>query len=601
MKSLLKESDLNLENISVKTSIKKYLSFVILAPIFKSIEAVFDLLIPLIMKHLLDTIEAGTLLTDEHNLRYALICGGIILLLGILGFCSTMVCQFMASVASIGVATDLRNKLFRKVCMFSSKENEKFPKGYIHTVLNSDVIYLQNAVSMAMRLLTRTPILVVGALVISFIYSWQLALLFLCIVPIVLIIVFVFMNKVSKQYGNIQTTLDKINGVTTDNLKGSRVIRAFNKQEYENEKFSKINEKYLNIGKKITILSAFINPLTFAVVNIVTILIVYLAQINVSGSVNFLGGELEVTTIITLVNYLEQIFQALVVFANVVNIINRGIVCGKRINEILKLNIDIKDDKSKLTVLGEDYEDIIKFDHVFVSYEEGDNYSLEDINFSIKKGESVGIIGGTGSGKSSLINLMLRYVDARKGNVYFKGHNVTDINLATLREAYGLVLQKAVLFNGTIKSNMQVSNPNVTDERIIEALKTSLAYDFVSLYKDNINHEVLEGGRNFSGGQKQRLSIARTLCKDNEILILDDSTNALDYISELKVRQNINNKYNNLTKIIISQRVSSVQACDKIIVMENGKISSIGNHEYLLNNNDIYRETYLSQIKGDNI
>lgn len=600
-KSRLLKSDDKVENIKVKDSMRKYKKYFIMGPIFKTFEAVFDLIIPLIMKNILDTISSGVLVTDSANLKYTLIGGLIILSLGILGFASTMVCQYMASVASLGVGTDLRNKIFRKVSNFSSKEFEKFSTSYLHNVLNADSVNVQTGVSMFIRLAFRAPLLIVGSLIISFIYSWEIALLFVGIIPIILLIIFVFMNKVAKKYQDIQKSLDDISTVTTDSLNGSRVIRAFNRQNYETVKFENYNNKYLQQGRLISFITAFINPLTFAVVNIVIIVIIYLTKLDVSQTVSVFSTDLEVTTIITLVNYLEQIFQALLVVSNLTNIFNKAINSSKRINEVFNVDVSIKNKGERLVKNINLGDEIIKFDHAYLSYEDGDNYALKDITFSLNKGESLGIIGGTGSGKSSLINLMMRYSDCSKGSVYYKGENIQEYDLPSLRNDYGLVLQKAILFTGTIKSNMQMADDSIKDEEITKAMKTSLAYEFVSKYDDYIEHPVVENGKNFSGGQRQRLSIARSLCKKNELLILDDSTSALDYLSDLNVRKNINENYKELTKIIISQRVSTVQNCDKIIVMENGCISGLGTHEELLKTNIIYRETYMSQQNGGKI
>lgn len=599
---------------TVKQACKKSLWAFIVGPIIKMIEAVFDLLIPLFMKAIIDLSFGssrdaisnalgsfislfGTWIPNNPALNYAIIGGFIILLMGIIGFCTTMVCQYIAAYAATKVGTEVRNSLYERILGLSKKDMEVFGTSKILTILNSDSYQVQQGVLFFIRLGVRAPFIILGSLVISFILDWQIGLVFLAIIPIILIIIFFFMTRASKQYLVIQSDLDNLSSLASDDLEGARVVRAFNKADYEEKKFSSGTEEYQKESIQVSKMNAWINPLTFAVVSLATIAVVLLGGFSMANGIEFLGYTLLPSTIITEVSYLDQIFQTLVLLTNLVMIFTKSLVSIKRVDSLLNVNPSIVDDRNAISQVINKGEEIYSFHDVYLAYKDSGNNALTDIDFSLNKGQSLGIIGGTGSGKSTLINMMERFLDASKGEVDYKGHNIKDYRLTSLREEIGLVPQKSVLFKGTIRTNLLMGNPSANEETLVAALKDSLSYEFVSKYPDFLDHEVEEGGKNFSGGQRQRLCIARALVKNPEVLILDDSTSALDLLTDRKVRNNLKQEYPDITKVIISQRVSTVSDCDLILVLEAGKIAAKGKHEELLNTCPIYLETYESQTQ----
>lgn len=595
-----------------------------LGPTLKMIEAVFDLLIPLFMKTIIDMSEFdgvraidsetnpiilalskfislfGVWIKDNPNLNYAIIGGVIILIMGILGFATTMLTQYIAAKTAMAVGCDVRNSLYEKILSFSKMEREELGNARLLTTLNADSYMVQQGVLIFIRLIVRAPFIILGAIVISLILNWQIGLVFVSIVPLILFVVFFIMKKSSKEYLAIQKKLDNISIKTGDTLEGSKVIRAFNRQDYEEKSFQEITGVYKENSIKVNFLNALINPLTFAIIALATLAVILIGGLPMF-SVNAQEGRAYSSTVITLVAYLAQIFTTLVQLTNVVMVLTKANVSAKRVDEVLAIQPKIHDAEKPL--VKKDYplgEEIFSFDHVDLAYKEGGNMALKNIDFTLKKGESLGIIGGTGSGKSTLINLMERFLDATNGQVKYKKEDIRNYSLESLRDEIALVPQKSVLFKGTLGSNMRMANPSASDEDIKNAMSDSMAYEFVSRYEDGFDHEVEEGGKNFSGGQRQRLCIARALVKKPEIIILDDSTSALDLLTDKKVRSNISEHYQNITKIIVSQRVSTVSECDKILVLEGGEIIGQGNHDELMKNCPIYKETYLSQVqKGE--
>ncbi len=597
----------------VSDAYKRYWKELVFGPTLKMIEAIFDLLIPLIMKAVIDlsngksrdvvTDKIGNFIklfgtwVDNPTLNYALIGGTIILIMGILGFATTMVTQYIAAKTAVNVGTLVRDSLYKKILSLSKKEREEIGNNKLLTILNADSYQVQQGVLIFIRLIVRAPFIILGALIISLILNWQIGLIFLCIIPLILLVVFVIMSKASKEYLSIQGKLDSLSNKTSDTLDGAKVIRAFNREDYENKKFESATADYEKNAIKVGKLNAFINPLTFAIIALATTFVILFGGLPIfEASENTALSS----TVITEVAYLAQIFTTLVQLTNVVMVLTKANVSSKRVDSVLKITPKIVDKEDAITKDIKDGDEILSFNSVSLGYKDSGNLALTDIDFKINKGQSLGIIGGTGSGKSTLINLVERFLDASSGEVNYKGVNIKDYRLQSLRNEIGFVPQKSVLFKGTLESNLRMSNPNASEEEMTSALKNAMAYDFVSKYDDYLNHEVEEGGKNFSGGQRQRLCIARALVKNPEIIILDDSTSALDLLTDKTVRENIHNNYKGITKIIVSQRVSTVKDCDLILVLEAGKIIGKGNHEELLRDCKAYYETYESQTKKEN-
>ena len=570
-------------------SIKKYKKEFILGPIFKIVEVVFELMIPFLMKYMINTGIPS--FQNNEGVGKILYPGLTIIAFCIFGFLSTLVCQYFASVASQGFGTDLRNRIFLKVNSLSLKDIDNFGRGNLINLITNDTTRVQTGIAMLIRLAIRAPVLVIGSLVCSFIIDYRVGLMFLILIPIISLILTIILTKNSKNYLRVQQRLDDISNYSNDSLKGSRVIRAFNKENTIINQYKNKTEKYFNETKKANLVAALINPLTFLVVNVGIMLVIYF------GGNLTINNELTNGDLVALISYLNQILMALIVVSNLVIIFTKAFSSQKRIDQLLQSETSIVN-YSKYKDISLNYGDeIINFENVSFKYEDDGNEVISNINFKINKGEKIGIIGGTGSGKTTLIKLIERFYDVTSGELLYKGHDIKDYDLDKLHQEISLVNQRSVLFNGTIKSNILIGKKDATNEEIINALKNSEAYKFVKEYSDFINHEVYENGKNFSGGQKQRLSLARALIKDSELLILDDSTSALDYLTDKNVRENIN-KMKDLTVIFISQRTSSIQHCDKIIVVDNGKIDAIGTHEELLNTSLIYKEINDSQVKG---
>ena len=597
----------------VSESYKHHILIIALGPFLKIIEAIFDLLIPLFMKAIIDLSQYSSPSDIPNAISSSLasfirlvnpvgegisdaITGGIIILvMGIVGYVITMVSQYLAAKASVSVGTEVRSSLYQKLLQLSKKEREEISTAKLMTVINSDTYQLQKGVLYFVRLAVRAPFILVGALIFSFILDWRVGLAYLAIVPMILLVNFLVLRKSSKGYLEIQSELDNISNQTSETIEGARVIRASNNQENEYTKFSNKTEAYQNKSIKVNRLNALINPLTFAITSIVLIVIILLLRNDLFGPNNVLVAS----TIIAEMSYLAQIFFVVVQFSIVIVDVVKASVSRKRINSVLSIKPQIVNISNPKVGVIKDNEPVIKFDHVSFSFDESkDNYFLNDLDFEIRKGETFAIIGGTGSGKSTIINLIERFYDASKGNILYKGIPLKEYDLTSLRRNIGLVNQKSSLFKGTIKSNYLMSNPNASEEDIINALKNAQAYEFVSKYDDFINHEVNEGATNFSGGQKQRLCIGRALVRHPELLILDDATSALDLLTDKRIRDYVSS-IKDMTKVIVSQRVATVQNADYILVLEGGKVVGQGKHEDLLKTCPIYLEIYQTQIKKE--
>ena len=596
----------------VSTAYKHNILIIALGPFLKIIEAIFDLLIPLIMKAIIDLSSYGGVETipnpisrslasfillfnpDSSYIGNAIAGGLIILVMGIVGYIITMVSQYLAAKASVAVGTEVRSSLYSKILRLSKKEREQVSPSKLLTLINSDSYQLQHGVLLFVRLVVRAPFILVGSLIISFILDWRVGIAFSVVVLLIALVYLFVLRKSAKGYVEIQSNLDEISNQTSETTEGARVIRASNNQEYEDQKFSKKTETYQSKSIKVNRLNALINPLTFAITSIVLIVIILLLQNDL-----FSTNRADIsTTIIAEMSYLAQIFFVVVQLSMVVVEITKATVSRKRINSVLSIEPQIVCAKNARTGEVKENEPVVKFDHVYFSFEDNDHYFLNDLCFEIRKGETFAIIGGTGSGKSTVINLIERFYDASKGSVLYKGIPLKEYDLSSLRKDIGLVNQKSSLFKGTIKSNFLMSNPNATEQNIVDALKVSEAYEFVSKYDDFIEHEVNEGGSNFSGGQKQRLCIARALIRKPELLILDDATSALDLLTDKKIRDYVSS-LKDMTKIIVSQRVATVQNADYILVLEGGQVVGQGKHEDLLKNCPIYQEIYQTQIRKD--
>ena len=590
----------------VRDSYKHHFISIALGPFLKIIEAFFDLLIPLFMKAIIDLNQyndpsnipnkisssvasiirvfnqSGTSLND------ALAGGVIILLMGIIGYVITMVSQYVAARSSVDVGTEVRSSLYQKMLQLSKKEREEIGNSKLLTIINSDTYQLQHGVLLFVRLAVRAPFILLGSLIMSFILDWRVGLAFTAIVPLLFLASFLILRKTSKGYVDIQNNLDDLSNKTSEITDGARVIRASNQQDNENQEFAVKTKSYQEKAIKVNRINSLINPLTFAITSIVLIVIILLLQDSLFGTDNTLIAS----TIIAEMAYLSQIFFVVTQFSMVVIEIVKASVSRKRIDSVLIIKPAIISGHSNEV---KDNAPLIKFNHVSFAFNDHD-YFLNDLDFEIRKGETFGIIGGTGSGKTTIINLIERFYDVTKGEILYQGVSLKDYDLNTLRNDIGLVNQKSSLFKGTIKSNYLMSKPSATDEEIIEALKTAQAYEFVEKYEDDINHEVNEGGMNFSGGQRQRLCIGRALLRRPKLLILDDATSALDLLTDKKVRETINS-YKDMTKVIVSQRVSTIQHADYILVLEGGKAVGLGKHEELMDNCPIYKEIYKTQIR----
>ena len=602
----------------VSDSYKKHLPSIIIGPFLKIIEAIFDLLIPLIMKAVIDLAKffepelipnkiskslasllraMFTFSKDNMPLNDSFNALILILAMGIVGFLITMVSQYMAARSATLVGYEIRESLYKKSLELSKSEKEKFGTSKLLTVLNSDVYQVQQGTLIWVRLIVRAPFIIIGALVISFLLDYRIGLVFVAIIPLILIVILLVMRKSSKQYVKIQSKLDDISTKTSDTINGIKVIKSLNKEEYENVSFNEKTSSYHKHAVRVNKINSLINPLTFAIISAATIIIVFIGGQSIINSTSG-DGILLATTIIAETSYLAQILFTLIQLANVILILTKTSVSIKRCDELLSINPSIHNVDNPVTSNINSGEEILSFKDVYFGYEENGNYALSGINFSMKKGQTIGLIGGTGSGKSTFINLIERFSDVSKGEIIYKGSNIKQYDLTALRNEIALVSQKATLFKGTIKSNMLMANPNASDEEIIDALKKAEAYEFVSKYDDSINHEVVEEGKNFSGGQRQRLCIARALLKNPEIIILDDATSALDYLTDKRVRSNISS-INGISKIIVSQRVATISSADQILVFDGGHIIGVGTHEELLKTCKVYQETYESQTKKE--
>ena len=569
--------------------LKYYKKQMILGPIFKMFEVVFELIMPFLMSFIIDTGINEAVATGHYEDLY--IPGLIIIGLILVSFCSTIVCQYYASVASQGFGTKLRNALYEKIVGLSLKDIDMVGKGNLTTIITNDVNRLQVSVAMLVRLVIRAPSLIIGSLICAFIINYKIAFIFVGVIVLVSLILFFVIKFSSKQILRVQKETDNIVTSTNDSLNGIRVVKAFNNENVEINKFKNSSTKYFNEMKKINLLNALTSPLTYLVINVAIVLVIYFSSDSIINGTGLTKGELT-----SLVQYLNQILLALIVVSNLVVIFTKAFASKVRVESILNIKNEIINDPKVEPHKINNGEDLIKFKNVSFKYDESDNDVVKNINFDIKKGQTIGIIGGTGSGKTTLVKLLLRFFDRTGGDILYKGTDIKDYDIDALRNEISLVNQKTTIFKGTIHSNMLIGKSDATDLEIEEALKKACAYEFISKYDDYLKHPLEEGGKNLSGGQRQRLSIARSILKNGEILILDDSTSALDYLTEKNLKHNIK-EIENLTTIIIAQRVTSLMNADQIIVMYHGEVESVGTHDELMKNSKVYKEIYDSQFR----
>lgn len=562
--------------------LKPFTKRLIIGPIFKLIEAIFELIVPILMALIIDE----GIKTRGGDLKYIYTIGAIIIALGILGLGSSLVCQFNASRASQGYGTLLRNAIFKKINNLSPKELDSIGNDALINIMTNDINQLQLAVAMLIRLVVRAPFLVIGSFVAAMIINVKVGLIFLIMIIVIAVILFFIIKSSSNRYTKVQNKLDDLSVVSSENLKGAREVRGFATQDREKNRFIYEAESYQKESLNIAKISSLLNPLTSIATNFAILAIIYFG----GNLVNI--GTLTQGEVIALVNYMNQILLALIVVSNLVVIFTKAYASLKRCDNLLAKTSSIVN--GNITKMNEETKNIIEFKNVSFAYDDVTESSVENINFAIKRGNTIGIIGGTGSGKSTIIRLMERFYDPTIGDVLLNGINLKEYDIKTLRKYIGHVHQKAVLFKGTIRSNLQMANEEATDEKMYEALKAADAYDFV-MEKGGLDSLVEENGRNFSGGQKQRISIARTLVEESKILILDDSTSALDYMTDSKVRKNIKNFTKDITTILISQRAGSIKEADLILVLDDGNLVGIGNHQELLQTCEVYQEICSSQ------
>lgn len=571
--------------------LRDYKKETVLAPLFKMLEATFELFVPLVMAAIIDQgIGSG-------NVSYVLRMGGVMIGLGVIGLVCSITAQYFSAKAAVGFSTKLKHALFSHIQGLSFTEIDRLGTATMITRMTSDVNQVQSGVNMVLRLFLRSPFIVFGAMVMAFTIDVKAALIFVVTIPALSVVVFGIMMWTMPLYKKVQAGLDNVLGATRENLTGARVIRAFNKEQEEIAAFEQKNSALAHLQLFVGKISALTNPVTYIIINVATIVLLYTGALRVDE------GTITQGQVVALVNYMSQILIELVKLANLIITITKALACANRIQSVFEIRSSMEwEQKMTESMAGmtasagqEAQADEIVFDHVCLTYAGAGAESLTDIDFHVKKGQTVGIIGGTGSGKSSLINMIPRFYDATKGHVRIKGKDVREYAMEELREMIGIVPQKAVLFQGTIRENMQWGKNDATDAEIWQAIETAQAREFVEQKDGRLDAAVAQTGRNLSGGQRQRLTIARALVGKPQILILDDSASALDYATDAALRQAIRNMEGDMTVFIVSQRASSIQHADQIIVLDDGEMAGIGTHEELLERCEVYQEIYYSQ------
>jgi len=566
--------------------LRTYKKECILAPAFKMLEAAFELFVPLVVARIIDQ--------GIGNRDMGMIVKMCILLIGLacIGLICSITAQFFAAKASVGCATGMRHGLFEHIQSLSFTEMDTIGTSTLITRMTSDINQVQNGVNMVLRLFLRSPFIVFGAMIMAFSIDFKSALVFVAAIPVLALVVFGIMLSTRPLYKKAQAGLDKILGITRENLTGARVIRAFNKQESEIQHFRSSNQELNSLQKFVGKISGLMNPLTYIVINISIIALIWIGAVRVNS------GNLTQGQVVALYNYMSQILVEIIKLANLVINITKALACAGRITTTFELKSSMVDGKEQIKI-SDDNVPIVEFKNVNLRYAGAGDDSLSDINFKAYRGQTIGVIGGTGSGKSSLVNLIPRFYDVTQGEVLLDGKNVNDFTVHSVRNKVGIVMQKALLFSGTIRENIQWGKKDATDAEIMTALEVAQAREFVEKKEGKLDSYVDQGGKNLSGGQIQRLTIARALVMKPEILILDDSSSALDFATDAALRKSIRNMENAPTVFVVSQRTASLMYADQIIVMEDGMIAAIGTHEKLIASCEVYQEIYYSQFKKE--
>ncbi len=571
------------------TYLKAYKKESVLAPLFKMLEAMFELFVPLVVAQIIDR---GI---GQQETGYIMKMCMLLVGLAIVGLASSITAQYFAAKAAVGCVTGLRHHLFAHIQTLTFSDMDTVGTSTLITRMTSDINQIQNGVNLVLRLFLRSPIIVFGAMIMAFTIDIRAALIFVVTIPVLAIVIFGIILGTRPMYRNVQAGLDKVLEITRQNLTGVRVIRAFNKQDAEVKSFKTANESLNRMQKFVGKISGLMNPLTYIIINVAIIVLLW------TGAVQVDTGKLTQGQVIALYNYMSQILIELIKLANFVIAVTKMLACANRVETIFAIqpdmtegNISYEEAEQSSPSLEEPY--AVEFRHVGLRYKGAGEESLSDISFAVKKGQTVGIIGGTGSGKSSLVHLIPRFYDATSGDVLIYGKNVKDFTRKSLRQRVGIVMQKALLFQGSIRENMQWGKKDANDAEIMEALRISQAKEFVDKKDGHLDSYVDQGGKNLSGGQRQRLTIARAVVKQPDILILDDSASALDYATDAALRKSIREMKNSPTVFIVSQRAASLMYADQIIVLDDGVVSGIGTHDELLAQCEVYQEIYYSQF-----
>lgn len=564
--------------------LKDYKKECVLAPLFKMLEAIFELFVPLVVSSVIDK---GIVNADKGYIMQMCL---MLILLAIIGLVCAITAQYFSAKAAVGAATGMRHSLFAHIQTFSFKEMDTLGTSTLVTRMTSDINQVQNGINMVLRLFLRSPFIVFGAMIMAFTIDVKAALVFVAAIPVLALIVFGIMLATRPMYKNVQSGLDKILGITRENLTGVRVIRAFNKEQDEVKRFKNDNESLNRLQKYVGKISGLMNPLTYVVVNVSIIALIWIGGVRVNA------GALTQGQVVALYNYMSQILVELIKLANLIITITKALACAGRIESVFDVTSGMADGSVKEAVAKEEQPGV-EFKNVSLTYSGSGAPSAEGINFKAMKGQTIGVIGGTGSGKSSLVNLIPRLYDATQGEVLVDGVNVKDYDIEALRNKVGIVMQKAVLFKGTIRENMWMGKKGATDEQIDEALEISQSKEFVDSKQGRLDYVIEQGGKNLSGGQRQRLTIARAIVRKPDVLILDDSASALDFATDAALRKAIRGMNNSPTVFIVSQRAASLMYADLIIVLDDGQVAGMGTHDELLANCEVYKEIYESQFK----
>lgn len=560
--------------------LKGYEKETVLAPLFKMLEALFELFVPLVMAAVIDVGIGG------HDRGYVIRMCLVLIALGVIGLACSITAQYFAAKAATGFSTVLRRELFAHIQSLSYTEMDNLGTSTLITRMTSDINQVQSGVNLVLRLFLRSPFIVFGAMIMAFTVDVKAAMIFVVAIPMLSVVVFGIMIWTMPLYRRVQGALDKVLGMTRENLTGVRVIRAFCLEEQEQTHFREKNECLTDMQKFVGKISGLMNPLTYIIVNGAVVVLLHTGAIRVDQGIITTGA------VVALVNYMNQILVELVKLANLIINITKSVACGNRIQSVLEIPSSMKNGSDTNLARADE----VVFDHVGLTYAQAGTESLTDIDFSAKAGQTIGIIGGTGSGKSSLVNLIPRFYDATAGAVKINGKNVKDFDLETLRKMVGIVPQKAVLFKGTIEDNLRWGKKDATEEELWEALETAQAAEFVRERADGLQAKIDQGGKNLSGGQRQRLTIARALVGHPGILILDDSASALDFATDAALRKALREMKGNPIVFIVSQRTSSIRHADQIIVLDDGMVAGIGTHQELLENCPVYQEIHYSQF-----